>query len=296
LSEAPQSIEFFPHGFWGKERAMSFADKVAIVTGASSGIGLAVAEKLVLRGCRVAMVARTRGPLEAAANRLGAQHAVAFAMDVSDLETLVGLPERVLQRFGRLDYVVHNAGLNHRGPAMDHPAKSLAAVINVNLVAPIVLTRASAEHMTPGGSMVYVASLAGMVPVPGEATYSASKAGLRAFSRALADEFAARKIHCGIVSPGPVDTNFFGAEIERVADLVFSQPISTSDEVAEAVIRCIEQRKAEIAIPGASGLLATSAYVFPQLAAKIRPMLERRGRKAKLKYAAAKRSERASSK
>ncbi|NOU27722.1 MAG: SDR family NAD(P)-dependent oxidoreductase [Polyangiaceae bacterium] len=266
-----------------------FEDKVAIVTGASSGIGLAVAEKLVMAGAKVALVARTKSTLDAAVRRLGSDRAAAFALDVGDLDALIALPLRVKGHFGRLDIVVNNAGLNHRGAIDKHSAKALADIINVNLTAPIVLTRAASEHLETGGSVVFVASIAGMVPVPGEATYSASKAGMRAFSRAVQEDFAERSIHCGIVSPGPVDTGFFGDELDEVPDLVFSQPISSADQIADAVLACIERRKEEIAVPGQSGRLATFAYVFPEVAKALRPMLQKKGAKAKAAYIAKKR-------
>ena len=137
--------------------------------------------------------------------------------------------------------------------------------------------------------MVNVASIAGMVPVPGEATYSASKAGLRAFTRAIADELQARGLHAGCVSPGPVDTGFFG-DGEDVPDLVFSQPMSTADEIADAVMECIRTRAEEIAVPASSGRLAMLAYVFPNFAKRVRPSLERRGAVNKRAYFAKKRS------
>jgi short-subunit dehydrogenase len=264
-----------------------FQNKTAIVTGASSGIGLAVAQKLVRKGARVALIARTKSNLDEAVRELGSDRAIAVPLDVRDLGALAALPGRVVDALGRLDFVVNNAGLNHRGDIARHAAADLADVIHVNLTAPIVLTRAALEHLRPGGAVVNVASLAGMVPVPGEAAYSASKAGLRAFTRAVADELAARGIHCGCVSPGPVDTGFFG-EIEEVPDLVFSQPMRSAEQVADAVLACIETRATEVAIPAVSGHLATVAYLFPGFARGVRPLLEKRGARAKRAYIAQK--------
>ena len=253
--------------------------KVALVTGGSSGIGLAFSRAWVARGGRVALVARTASTLDAAVTTLGGDDvARAYPLDVKDVSALAALPERVRSDFGRLDVVVNNAGLNHRGSVAKFAPADLAAVVATNLTAPIVLTRASLGVVEPGGAIVQVASVAGMVPVPGEATYSASKAGLRAFSRAVAADEAAAGVHVGCVSPGPVDTGFLG-DLGEVPDIVLSQPMVSAEAVAEAILRCIDERLAEVVIPAASGALATVGYLLPGVATRIRPMLERRGAK-----------------
>lgn len=253
-------------------------DRVALVTGASSGIGLAFAHAWVRRGGRVALVARTKAALDAAVRDLGEARARAFPLDVGDLAALEALPARVKEAFGRLDVVVNNAGVNHRGSIARWAPKELAQIVTVNLTAPIVLTRAAMPVIERGGAIVQVASVAGMVPVPGEASYSASKAGLRAFARSVADDFAAQDVHVGCVSPGPVDTGFLG-DLADVADLVLSQPMVTADEVAAGILRCIDERIAEVVVPSRSGVLATAAYLVPGLAQKIRPALEKKGAK-----------------
>jgi short-subunit dehydrogenase len=263
--------------------------KVAIVTGDSSGIGLSVAQKLHAGGAKVALVARTKSKLEEIAASLGGDRAAAFALDVADFAALAGLPAAVSERFGGIDILVNNAGLNHRGPLMNLTAQQAVDVITVNLSAPIYLTRACAEHLRSGGAIVNVASLAGMVPVHHEAAYSASKAGLRAFTRVIEEELAERGIRVCTVCPGPVDTPFFG-DIENVPDLVFSQPMSTADEVADAVLECIERGTPEIAMPAMSGRLATIAYLFPPLAKRLRPILEKRGAENKRRYIEKKRA------
>ncbi|MBX3263941.1 MAG: SDR family oxidoreductase [Labilithrix sp.] len=262
--------------------------KVAIVTGASSGIGLAVAKRWTERGGRCALVARTADKLEEATRALGGDRAAAFPLDVVDLDALTALPERVVERFGRLDVVVNNAGLNHRGPIERFTPAELAQIVTTNLVAPIVLSRAALPRLGRGGSIVQVASLAGMVPVPGEAAYSASKAGLRAFARAAAYDVEERGIHVGCVCPGPVDTGFLG-DLEEVPDIVLSQPMISADEVARAVLQCIDERVDEIALPARSGRLATMAYLVPSFARKIRPVLEKRGARNKQALLAARR-------
>ncbi len=271
-----------------KDGVADLGGRVALITGASSGIGLAVTEKLIAAGARVAMAARRKGTLEEHVARLGTDRAAAFPIDVTDLEALTALPERVVTHFGRLDILVNNAGVNHRGPILRFSSRALGDIITTNLTAPVVLTRAAVEKLRPGGAIVNVASLAGMIPVPHEAAYSASKAGLRAFTRSMREEFP--ELHVSTVCPGPVDTGFFG-EISEVPDIVFSQPMSSADDVADAVLRCIVGHKAEIALPSLSGALATVGYVFPSIAAALRPMLERRGAAAKASYLQRKRTE-----
>jgi short-subunit dehydrogenase len=250
---------------------------------------MSVARLVVARGGRVALVARTASKLDEVARALGPDRATPYPLDVTDLAALAALPARVVADFGRLDLVVNNAGLNHRGPVDRYDALALADVVTTNLTAPVVLTRAAIDVLVRGGSIVQVASLAGMVPVPHEAAYSASKAGLRAFSRAAAYDLEERGIHVGTVCPGPVDTGFLG-DIEEVPDIVLSQPMIGPDEVAEAVLRCADERLDEIALPRRSGRLATIAYVLPGLARRLRPALERRGARNKRAILARRRS------
>jgi short-subunit dehydrogenase len=269
----------------------SFAGRVAIVTGASAGIGLAVCRLLVAGGARVALVARTAGTLEMAVKTLGgSDHAAAFPLDVGDLAALERLPAKVVERFGRLDFVVNNAGVHHRGPVEKRTPADLAAMVNVNLGAPIVLTRAALPLLPRGGVVVNVASLAGFVPLVDAATYSATKVGLRFFGRALDLEVRQRGIAVCTVSPGPVDTDFFLAELDEVTPVTFSQPMSTPERVAEAVVECLERGRHEIAIPWLSGKLASLGYLSPGVFRLLRPLLRRVGARKKAAYAARRRA------
>lgn len=264
---------------------MDLRDHVAIVTGASSGIGLAVARMLVAAGGRVAMVARGADRLARACTELGPR-AVPFPLDVGDLKALTALPEQVVERLGRLDILVNNAGLHHRGDMLRHQAQQLADMFTVNLIAPVVLTRVAADLMPPGGVIVNVASLAGKLGVPGSAVYSGSKAGLRFWALAAADDLARRGIRIANVNPGPVDTGFFDDDIENVSDLTFSQPMCSAEQVAAIVLDCVRSRDTglDIDVPYLSGKLSTLGYLSPGLGRLLRPLLERRGAAAKRRY------------
>jgi short-subunit dehydrogenase len=267
---------------------MNWADRVALVTGASSGIGLAVTKALVRERVRVAVVGRSGERLEGIARELDPARVGTFPQDVRDRPGLATLPERVVDRFGRLDIVVHSAGVNHRGAVSTHRAEDLAEILEANLIAPVLLTRAALPFLAAGSAIVNIASLAGKVPVPHEATYSASKAGLRAFARALDLEVRGRGIAVSTVCPGPVDTAFLG-DLRAVPDLVFSQPMSTAERVAAAVLLAIASGRREIDVPVLSGKLATLSYLSPTLFGALRPILERRGARHKQRFLASRR-------
>jgi short-subunit dehydrogenase len=160
-------------------------------------------------------------------------------------------------------------------------------MIDVNLRAPIVLSRLVLPYMRDagGGAIINVGSLAGRTPVPNSAVYAASKAGLRSLTYSLREELRGSNIKVAVVSPGPIDTGFIMSDIDKVSDITFSQPISTADEVAQAILDLCGNNQVEISMPWVSGLLTTSSYLIPWLGRWLRPMLERRGAnvKAKLK-------------
>jgi short-subunit dehydrogenase len=267
---------------------MDWANRVALVTGASSGIGRAVARDFAKRGVRVAVVARSADKLADLVTELGPDRAASFPCDVTDRAAVQALPARVKQKWGRLDIVVNNAGANHRGAFLDRTPDELVAILETNLIAPVLLTRAALPLMESGGVVVNVASLAGKVPVPHEAAYSASKSGIRAFGRALDTEFALHgpKIRVASVCPGPVDTGFLGDDYTKVPDLVFSQPMSTAEDVAAAVTGVIEDGEQERDVPALSGKMVTLGYLSPGIFGALRPLMEKIGARNKARHIA----------
>ena len=263
---------------------MIFKDKTVIITGGSEGVGAAAARKFADAGARLVLVARGRKKLESIAAELREKTQVEiFAMDVSDAEACVNLLKKANFEFGRIDVLVNNAGYHERGLVESVPAEALGRIIDVNLRAPIVLTRLALPYLRDagGGAVINVGSLAGRTPVPGSAVYSASKSGLRAFTHALAEELRGQGIKVALVAPGPIDTGFIMADIDRVSDMTFSQPMSTAEDVAQAILDLCGNRVREQAMPRLSGVLTTVAYVAPWLGRALKPMLERRGRRTK---------------
>jgi short-subunit dehydrogenase len=265
-----------------------FEGRTVIVTGASSGIGESASRMFAKEGAKVVLAARSADALEQLASEIAADGGVAMAVptDVSDASACAMLLEAAQARFGAVHILVNNAGYNFRGAVEEAPSAELARIIDVNLKAPIVLTRLALPYLRRSGkaAIVNVASIAGRIPLPYEATYSATKFGLRAFTFALAEELESTGITVSAVSPGPVSTGFLLKEIEEVPDLVFSQPMSTADEVAVLVLDCAADGALERVCPQISGYLATAGYLMPQLPRLLRPILQYQGRAAKQAY------------
>ena len=268
----------------------SIKGKTVIVTGASAGVGEATAKLCVREGANVVLAARDAKALDSLAASLGPQSR-AVVTDVSKPDDCAALMKASLEAFGRIDGLVNNAGYNSRGTVESVALESLERILEVNLKAPIRLCKLVLPHLraSGGGAIVNVASLAGRVPLDHEATYSASKFGLRGFSFAMAEELAGSGITVSVVSPGPIETGFILNEIEDVPDMVFSQPMATADEVARAIVASLEDGKRERVMNFASGLLAHVVYLAPSIRAALKPSLEAKGRKAKERYLAAKR-------
>jgi short-subunit dehydrogenase len=260
---------------------MRFENKTVIVTGASLGVGRATAEAFHREGANVVLVARRSGPLEEAAKALG-DRVLTVAADVADHAALESLVVAAVDRFGGLHGLVNNAGAHFRGPVMDREATELATMVDVNLRAPIALSRLVLPHLRQaGGFIVNIASLAGKVPLDGAATYSATKFGLRAFTYALGEELRGTGVTVSVVSPGPVDTGFIMDELDEVDDIVFSQTICSAEHVAGMVVACAVDGRREREFPVSGGKLATLAYLVPGLRRLLKPMLVRKGAKQK---------------
>ncbi len=267
----------------------AFNDRTVVITGASAGIGLACARQFAQAGANVVAVARGAVELEktrAELARLGP--ALAIAVDVADPTAPERIVSGALAAFGAIHVLVNNAGMHARGLFADQDGDDLAAMVDINLRAPILLTRHALPHLLASGhgAVVNVASLAGKVPTAGGVVYSSTKFGLRAFSMALADELRGTGVTVSCVSPGPVDTQFIMAELDTVSDLTMSQPLVTADQVAALVLASALDGRLERATPRLSGALATLGYIAPSVRRVLRPLLERRGRRNKEKLRA----------
>ncbi|MGB5333152.1 MAG: SDR family NAD(P)-dependent oxidoreductase [Woeseiaceae bacterium] len=268
---------------------MIFNDKTVIITGGSEGVGAATARLFADAGANLMLVARTKKNLEAIAEELRDKTKVEiFAMDVTDADACIDVFKKSQFEFGRVDILVNNAGYHARGMVEEVDAQELARIVDVNLRAPIMLSRIALPYLREAaeGAIINVGSLAGRTPVPGSATYAASKAGLRAFSLALAEELRGSKIKIGLVSPGPIDTAFIMSDMNKVSDITFSQPMGTAEDVAQTILDLCGNNINEKSMPPISGFLATVFYLVPWLGRQIRPMLKRKGQRVKKKLKA----------
>jgi len=264
-----------------------FSGKTIIITGASAGVGAACARAFATQKANLVLVARGQQGLDIIEKELSAQtKVITVAMDVSNVEQCLALLVKAEEEFGTVDVLVNNAGMHSRGDLETVDPADVGAMVDINIRAPLVLSCAAIPYLrrTGGGGIVMVGSLAGMAPLQGAATYSGTKAGLRAFAYALADEMRGTGIHVGVVSPGPIDTGFIMDEIDKVEDIVFSQPMSSPGDVADAVLSLAVGDKLEIPMPAASGKLTNLGYLFPKLRRYLRPKLYAKGRKNKDKY------------
>ena len=228
---------------------------VALVTGASSGIGEATALALAAEGAAVALVARRRDRLDDLRGRIesaGGKAAVVEA-DVSDQRRAADAVDTVVTQLGRLDIVVNNAGLMYIGPAAEADTADWDAMLSVNVHGLLYVTRAALPHLiaaaedSPRGvaDLVNISSTAGRVARPGTAVYALTKFGIGAFSEGIRQEVLEQRVRVGLVEPGTVQTeitnNLPAADREaiekRSPGMVKLEPEDIADAVAYMVTR-----------------------------------------------------------
>jgi len=189
----------------------SLRNRCAVVTGASKGLGYAMARGLALAGADVAITSRHHSELEEAARRLSNDTDRRFHAIVSDVtrsDHAQALAEDALRHLGRLDILVNNAGLNIRKSALEQTEEEFRQVIDTNLVGAFEVAKAVGKHLIAqkSGAIINVASMIGMVGLPGRASYTASKGGLIQLTRTLALEWAPMNVRVNALCPGPFIT------------------------------------------------------------------------------------------
>lgn len=244
-----------------RPEAAGLAGLRALVTGGSSGIGAATARALVEHGGHVAVAGRDT----AALHRVAADtSAVVIPGDLREPGCPRETVEAAVDGLGGLDVLVSNAGIGWAGQFSAMSESDIDSLLDVNLRAAAHLARAAIPQLNPGvGRLVFVGSIAGIVGAPGEAWYSATKAGLGSLAHALRDELRPAGIAVSLVSPGVVDTAFFD---RREVPYRRKHPQMLSPQVAaDAIIDVIAHRRNEVIIPLWLSVPARLKVSFPKL-------------------------------
>jgi short-subunit dehydrogenase len=225
---------------------MELAGSVALVTGASSGIGAATAKRLARAGASVLVHGRDPGRTAETAAAVGGAAVVA---DLSGPDGVDALAAEALAAQGQVDVVVLNAGRGHSGPFVEMGEAEIEDLLALDLAGQIRLAR----RLLPGmlalrsGHLCFVSSIAGRTGVAGEAVYAAAKAGLDAFAESLRLELNGSGVTVSVVVPGVVDTDFF-THRGRPYDRATPAPVS-ADAVAAAIVDAVARERAEVYVP-----------------------------------------------
>lgn len=231
-----------------------FRDYVVVVTGASSGIGMATARAFALEGARVALLARREDRIQDLARRISAYNpeVLPVVVDVRDEAQVRSATDRVLARFGRIEILVNNAGVLAAGPVVATPAADMTDMFETNVFGLLAVSRAVVPTMQDRGygHLVNVSSVAGYLAVPPLGVYAATKHAVQALSDAMRAELRRDGIHVTTVCPGPVAT-----ELGQRGRAATRPPRSTRlrvhpNGVAAAILDAVYAREDEVFVPG----------------------------------------------
>jgi NAD(P)-dependent dehydrogenase (short-subunit alcohol dehydrogenase family) len=219
--------------------------KIALITGGSTGIGLATAKLFQEEGAQVIVTGRNQDAIRAAAKELGSS-AVAISSDTSKLAEISRLIETIRQRFGRIDILFANAGIARFQPFGEIEESFFDDHFNTNVKGLYFTIQTALSLIPSGGSILITASVVSKKGFPGSSVYAATKAAVRSFGRTLATELAPRGIRVNTLSPGPVATPLFdkmglaeeaiGQMQARMADHTALKRMGTSEEIARAAL------------------------------------------------------------
>jgi NAD(P)-dependent dehydrogenase (short-subunit alcohol dehydrogenase family) len=211
------------------------AGRAGIVTGATQGIGRGIAEAFTAAGARVAIL--DVDGAQQAAEEVGGQ-TIGLAADVTDAARVEAAFQEVVDAFGRLDFLVNNAGVRHIAPIVEHSLDEFRRTIDINLTGTFICTQLAARLMIArgGGRIVNLASIAGALPLKNRAAYDASKAGIIALTKATAAELASQGVTCNAIAPGVIETplsaDYFKDE-QMVATVTANTPLGRWGQVDE---------------------------------------------------------------
>lgn len=251
---------------------MELKDRLAVISGASSGIGAATAQAMAAAGARVVLLARTEERLAAVAEtiqRHGGRAAV-FAVDLSDLVAATTTAERILQEVGQPDILFNNAGAGRWLAVEETTPAQAQEMVTVPYLAAFALTRAFIPAMLDRqcGIIVNITSPAGYTPFPGTVAYSTARWAMRGFSEALRADLQQTGVKVIHMVAGLVDSGYFDhnpGSIQRLPSAARLVPTLQSEQVAAAVVQAIQRESREVIIPLNLRLLMFAQQHFPRL-------------------------------
>ena len=245
-----------------------FEGKVAVVSGASSGIGLAIAKRLKEEGARIYDISKTLA--------YGELFEKQFECDISNDTLVKSIVDQILSKEKNIDLLFCNAGFGIGGLLENASVETIDSIMNVNLLAHMKMTNLFLKNINEGGRIVYTGSLASIIPLPYQACYSASKAGIESFSRAIATEVKSKKIKVVTFMPGDINTGFTAARIKQTGDnekekhgIVKMEKAErtgkTPDFVAKRVVKVIKKKNPplRVSIVATSKLIAGLVKIIP---------------------------------
>lgn len=266
-----------------KKNAAQLRDLVVIVTGAAGGIGRAVARLFAHNGAILVLTDIHRQGLESLEESLQAEghRVMAVVHDVSDPGSWQALVDRVMETFGRVDVLINNAGVVQPGPAEDLPLDKVLQQVSVNLLGTIHGCQAALRVMKAQGfgKIVNLASLGGIVPMPGEAVYCATKNAIRGYTFSVYAELLDSPVGITAVCPDSVETPQLDYELLHDEALLsfIGEPLKT-EQAARGILKAVLRDSPEILIPSGMGIAARTGMAFPRIFFILCPWLKRIGR------------------
>lgn len=253
---------------------MELRDRVVLVTGASSGIGRALALALSREGANVGLVARRRERLEEVAAAL-ATPGIVLAGDVTDDAFCASAVETLAGRFGRLDVAIANAGVSMNAPFEKTDPAVLRRLLDVNYFGAVHLARHALPHLERArGSLVFISSVVGKRGFPTRSGYAAAKFAVQGLFESLRAEWAGRGVHVGIVCPGFTDTEIRATALgadgkQRSEEGPTTGRVMSAQDAADAILRAVVRRRREVVLTGAGRAIVLLNRLFPALADRV---------------------------
>jgi uncharacterized protein len=244
-----------------------FHNKIAVITGASSGIGAIMAQMLAERGAIPVLMARSESKLAEVSAGLRGEHAV-YRLDVTDTDQVMAVMDKVLERYGRIDILINNAGYGVFDKFIDASLDEIEQMMDVNYMGTVRCTKAVLGRMLQrrSGHIVNIASMAGKIGSAKSTGYSATKHAVLGFTNCLRQELVGTGVGLTAVNPGPIDTPFFdiadpsGNYVKNVKWFMLKP-----EKVAAKVLESIERRTPEVNLPLTAAAGVKLYQLFPRL-------------------------------